>query len=226
MLVHKSYVDADGDHRRDADRSGCSSRCCSSCAPTRSATPPTASTSNSVGGCFHHLFRLPLAYFETRAAGQTVARVRELETIRSFLTGQGLTSLLDLVFTLVFFAVMFIYSAKLTLIVLALDSGLRRHRGADPAAVLREQINEKFNRGARSQQFLVESIVGAQTLKAASVEPMMQAQWEERLAAYVSTSFDAGVLGVAGPEPDPVRQQGDDGADPVLRRRGGDRRAR
>ena len=49
---------------------------------------------------FHHLFRLPLAYFETRPAGQTVARMRELETIRGFLTGQGLTSLLDLVFTL------------------------------------------------------------------------------------------------------------------------------
>ena len=68
---------------------------------------------------FHHLFRLPLAYFETRAAGQTVARMRELETIRSFLTGQGLTSLLDLVFTLIFFVVMFIYSVKLTLVVLA-----------------------------------------------------------------------------------------------------------
>jgi subfamily B ATP-binding cassette protein HlyB/CyaB len=63
---------------------------------------------------------------------------------------------------------------------------------------LRELINEKFNRGARSQQFLVESIVGAQTLKAASVEPVMQAQWEERLAAYVRTSFDASVLGATG----------------------------
>ena len=146
---------------------------------------------------FHHLFRLPLAYFETRAAGQTVARMRELETIRSFLTGQGLTSLLDLVFTLVFIGVMFIYSAKLTLIVLVsipvyvvIASVLR--------PILREQINEKFNRGARSQQFLVESIVGAQTLKAASVEPIMQAQWEERLASYVRTSFDAGVTGALG----------------------------
>ena len=126
-----------------------------------------------------------------------MARVRELETIRSFLTGQGLTSLLDLVFTFVFFAVMFIYSAKLTLIVVA----------SIPVYVaiavlirppLRERINEKFDAGARSQQFLVESIVGAQTLKAASVEPMMQAQWEERLAAYVSASFDAGVLGSLG----------------------------
>jgi subfamily B ATP-binding cassette protein HlyB/CyaB len=146
---------------------------------------------------FHHLFRLPLAYFETRAAGQTVARVRELETIRSFLTGQGLTSLLDLVFTVVFFAVMFLYSAKLTLVVLAsipiyvIIAVLIR-------PLLRERINEKFDAGARSQQFLVESIVGAQTLKAASVEPMMQAQWEERLAAYVRASFDAGVLGALG----------------------------
>ncbi|TPM25306.1 type I secretion system permease/ATPase [Mesorhizobium sp. B2-3-5] len=146
---------------------------------------------------FHHLFRLPLAYFETRATGQTVARVRELETIRNFLTGQGLTSLLDLVFTLVFFVVMFIYSPTLTMVVLGtipvylLIAVLIR-------PVLREQINEKFNRSARSQQFLVESIVGAPTLKAASVEPMMQAQWEERLAAYVRTSFDAGVTGSLG----------------------------
>ena len=146
---------------------------------------------------FHHLFRLPLAYFETRAAGQTVARVRELETIRSFLTGQGLTALIDLVFTLVFIGVMLIYSVKLTLVVLisipvyVLIAALLR-------PVLREQINERFNRGARSQQFLVESIVGAPTLKAASVEPMMQAQWEERLASYVSKSFDAGVTGALG----------------------------
>jgi len=146
---------------------------------------------------FHHLFRLPLAYFETRPAGQTVARVRELETIRGFLTGQGLTSVLDLVFTLIFFVVMFIYSAKLTLVVLA-SIPVYILIAASIRPFLREKINEKFNRGARSQQFLVESIVGAETLKAASVEPVMQAQWEERLAAYVRTAFDVGVLGSFG----------------------------
>ena len=147
---------------------------------------------------FHHLFRLPLAYFETRPAGQTVARMRELETIRSFLTGQGLTSLLDLVFTLIFFVVMFIYSEKLTLVS---PASIPRSISSLPVSFGRcsaNRINEKFNRGARSQQFLVESIVGAQTLKAASVEPMMQAQWEERLAAYVRTSFNAGVSGALG----------------------------
>ena len=146
---------------------------------------------------FHHLFRLPVAYFETRAAGQTVARVRELETIRSFLTGQGLTSLLDLLFTVVFFAVMFLYSTKLTLVVIgSIPIYLIVAVAIRPP--LRARINEKFDAGARSQQFLVESIVGAQTLKAASVEPIMQSQWEERLAAYVRTSFDAGMLGAMG----------------------------
>ncbi|TDM97680.1 type I secretion system permease/ATPase, partial [Lactobacillus crispatus] len=67
---------------------------------------------------FDHLLRLPLSYFETRPTGQTVARVRELETIRSFLTGQGLSSALDLVFTLIFIAVLFYYSPMLTLIVI------------------------------------------------------------------------------------------------------------
>ncbi len=146
---------------------------------------------------FFHLFRLPIAYFETRPTGQTVARVRELETIRNFLTGQGLTSLLDLFFTFVFLAVLFLYSTTLTLVVIAtipvyiLIASLIR-------PILREQIREKFNRGAQSQQFLVESIVGAQTLKASSVEPMMQVQWEERLAAYVKTSFSATMLGTLG----------------------------
>src|SRR4029078_1876713 len=68
---------------------------------------------------FDHLLRLPLSYFETRPAGQTVARVRELETIRAFLTGQGLSSVMDLLFAVVFVAVLFIYSPFLTLVVLA-----------------------------------------------------------------------------------------------------------
>lgn len=146
---------------------------------------------------FHHLMRLPLGYFETRAAGQTVARMRELENIRGFLTGQGLFSSLDLLFTFVFIAVMFFYSWKLTLIVIAsipvyiLIATLIR-----PG--LRDAINDKFNRGALSQQFLVETVIGVQTVKAAAVEPVMQVQWEERLAAYVRTAFKATMLSAIG----------------------------
>ncbi len=146
---------------------------------------------------FHHLLRLPLGYFETRAAGQTVARIRELENIRAFLTGQGLFSALDLFFTFVFIAVLFIYSWKLTMIVIAsIPLYLAVAFLIRPS--LREAMKEKFNRGALSQQFLVETVIGVQTVKAAAVEPVMQVQWEERLAAYVRTAFDATMLSAMG----------------------------
>ncbi len=146
---------------------------------------------------FHHLLRLPLGYFETRSAGQTVARVRELETIRAFLTGQGLFSALDVIFTFVFIAVLFAYSWGLTLIVIAAIP-IYILIGMTVRPPLREFVKEKFNRGAASQQFLVEAIVGIHTVKSAAVEPVMQAQWEEKLAAYVRTAFDTTLLSAGG----------------------------
>lgn len=146
---------------------------------------------------FDHLLRLPLSYFETRSTGQTVARVRELETIRSFMTGQGLTSVVDLLFTVVFVAVLFLYSPFLTLIVLA-SAPVYAIVAMVLRPVLRQRINERFNCGAASQQFLVESIVGIQTLKAAAIEPVLRNEWEEKLAAYVKTSFQAVSLGSLG----------------------------
>jgi len=146
---------------------------------------------------FAHLLRLPVSYFETRPAGQTVARVRELETIRSFITGQGLFAALDLIFTVVMVGVLFVYSVKLALIVMA-TVPLYILIAAVIAPVLRERVKEKFNRGAYSQQFLVETIIGAQTIKASAVEPVMRAEWEERLAAYIRTGFEAALMAFGG----------------------------
>jgi len=146
---------------------------------------------------FRHLLNLPLAYFETRAAGQTVARMRELETIRAFLTGQGLFCGLDFMFTIVFIAVLFGYSVTLAWIVVA-SLPFYVAIGILFRPFLKERIDEKFDRGALSQQLLVESVVGVQTLKAAAVEPVVAAQWEERLAAYVRASFSATLLAAKG----------------------------
>jgi subfamily B ATP-binding cassette protein HlyB/CyaB len=146
---------------------------------------------------FDHLTRVPVSYFETRPAGQIVARVRELETIRSFLTGQGLSSAIDVLFSVVFIAVLFMYSTTLSLVVVgslfcyvAIALVLR--------PLLRDKIAERFQCGSASQQFLVESVIGFQTLKAAAVEPMLRSQWEDRLAAYVRTSFETVALSSLG----------------------------
>jgi len=146
---------------------------------------------------FRHLLNLPLAYFKTRRVGDSVARVRELENIRSFLTGNAITLLLDMVFSVVFIMVMFFYSKKLALvIVLSLPVYLLLSIAITP--VLRQKLNEKFNRGAENQAFLVETISGIETLKAAAVEPQARLRWDNQLAAYVKSGFHTATLGALG----------------------------
>jgi subfamily B ATP-binding cassette protein HlyB/CyaB len=143
---------------------------------------------------FRHLMALPIAYFEARRAGDSVARVRELENIRNFLTSSALTLVIDLFFTIVFLGVMFYYSPLLTWIVIgSFPFYIVISAGVTP--VFRERLDEKFNRGAENQAFLVESLTGIETLKAMAVEPQMQRRWEEQLAGYVNASFKVLSLG-------------------------------
>ncbi|RUW65448.1 ABC transporter transmembrane domain-containing protein, partial [Mesorhizobium sp. M1E.F.Ca.ET.063.01.1.1] len=135
-----------------------------------------------------HLMALPIAYFQTRRVGDSVARVRELENIRQFLTSSALTLVIDLVFTVVFLAVMFYYTTSLTLIVLA-SFPFYIGISAGAAPLFRRRLDEKFDRGSENQAFLVETVTGVETLKAMAVEPQMQRRWEEQLAAYVTASF-------------------------------------
>lgn len=139
---------------------------------------------------YRHLLALPLAWFQSRAVGQSVARVHELDTIRQFITGSALTLLIDLSFTFVFLAVMLYYSPSLTLVVLAtLPCYAALTWLAIP--VLRERLNEKFRHGAQNQSFLVESVSGIETAKSLALEPQMQKRWEDQLAHYVHSSFRA-----------------------------------
>lgn len=137
---------------------------------------------------FDHLMRLPIAYFQSRPVGQIVARVRELETIRGFITGNALTSVLDLLFTFVFFAVMFYYSVELTLIVLC-SIPVYAAISILITPTLRARTEEKFQRGAVNQAFLTESLSGMETIKSMAVEPQMRQKWERQLAGYVRASF-------------------------------------
>ncbi|MDR6412892.1 type I secretion system permease/ATPase [Paraburkholderia terricola] len=146
---------------------------------------------------FRHLVTLPLSYFGVRRVGDTVARVRELESIRNFLTGQALTAVIDLVFSFVFLGVMCIYSVWLTLIVAA---SLPVYAGISMTLnpVLRKRLNEKFARGADNQSFLVETVSGIETVKAIALEPQFIKRWETQLAAYVAAGFRVTDLGNLG----------------------------
>ncbi|CAH2895883.1 MAG: RTX toxin transporter, ATP-binding protein [uncultured Paraburkholderia sp.] len=146
---------------------------------------------------FRHLLALPLPYFAARRVGDTIARVRELENIRNFLTGQALTAVIDVVFSVVFLGVMCLYSVWLTLIVVA---SLPLYAAISAALVptLRHRLNEKFARGADNQSFLVETVSSIETVKAMAVEPQFIRRWESQLAAYVISGFRVTALANVG----------------------------
>jgi subfamily B ATP-binding cassette protein HlyB/CyaB len=132
---------------------------------------------------FRHLLGLPLGYFEARRVGDIAMRVRQLETIREFLTNASLSVFVDPLFTIVFLAVMWIYSTKLFLIsVLTIPAYFAV--AALVTRPLRARIEEKFERGAANNALLIESIGGIQTVKAGAVEPQWQERWERQLAGY------------------------------------------
>ncbi|MFZ5968309.1 MAG: type I secretion system permease/ATPase [Bacillota bacterium] len=143
---------------------------------------------------FNHLFKLPLRYFENRQVGETIARVREVENIRRFLTGAPLSSILDILFLSVYIIVMYMYSTTLTnIVLLSLPFFIALSVIVTP--LFRNQLKEKFNYGAEMQNFLVESVSGVQTIKAFALEPLSQKRWEDRISNYVGASFKTSILG-------------------------------
>ncbi|ROS05079.1 subfamily B ATP-binding cassette protein HlyB/CyaB [Sinobacterium caligoides] len=137
---------------------------------------------------YHHLMSLPLAYFESRQVGQNVARVRELDTIRNFITGTALTLVVDLFFVFIFIAVMWYYSSLLTWVVLAtIPCYVLLSIIITP--MLRHRLDDKFKHGAANTAFLTESITGIGTVKAMAVEPQMRRKLEDHMSDYVHASF-------------------------------------
>lgn len=149
---------------------------------------------------FKHLLSLPIAYFQARRVGDSVARIRELENIRSFLTGNAMTLVMDLLFSFVYMAVMLWYSPRLTLVVVV-SIPLYVALSLIFTPIIRARLNVKFNRGAENQSFLVETISGIDTVKAMAVEPRWVHKWEQQLASYVVSGLavtNTGMLASGG----------------------------
>lgn len=137
---------------------------------------------------FYHLISLPLVYFENRKVGNIIARVRELDQIREFIANKSVTVILDILFSFVFVIMMFMYSVKLTLIAVGFVFIIGiLYFFITPE--LRRRLEEKFQMGAQSNSYLVESVTGMQTVKSLAIEGSMQKKWEGYLSSYVESGF-------------------------------------
>ncbi|MBQ6516948.1 type I secretion system permease/ATPase [bacterium] len=143
---------------------------------------------------FKHLFRLYYVYFENRQVGNIVARVRELDRIREFITNKSISVLIDSFFSVVFLVVMYMYSPKLTCIALTFLAIIAViYLIITPE--LRLRLEEKFQMGAHSNSYLVESVTGVQTVKSLAIEGSMFRKWEEKLGQYLKSSFNLAIMG-------------------------------
>lgn len=142
---------------------------------------------------FAHLFSLPLSYFESRRAGETVARVQELNHIRQFLTGTPLSTLIDDLFITVYLVVLFLYSTSLSWVVVA-SVPFYIILSLIVTPLFRKRLDEKFYAGAQTSSFLVESIQGVQTVKSFALEPKFESKWGELQADYVKASYKTAML--------------------------------
>lgn len=140
------------------------------------------------GKLFKHLIKLPLSYFKQRHVGNIVARVRELDNIREFITGSALTLCVDVVFTLVLFVVMWCISPLLTSIILG-ALPLYLLLAALTTRPLQKRVEVLCCCAAQNGAFLTETVSGVETVKSLALEPQMQQRWETQTRDYAEANF-------------------------------------
>jgi len=137
-----------------------------------------------------HLLHLPLGFFEKRPVGELSARLAELEKIRQFLTGTALTAVLDVIFSTMYVAVMFLYSVPLTVCVLLMLPVIMISTVL-VATIQRRLIRVRADHGAKVQSYLIEALGGMFTVKAQNMEGLVEATWRDRYVKYLSSGFTA-----------------------------------
>jgi ATP-binding cassette subfamily B protein len=145
---------------------------------------------------FSHLVSLPVAFFERNLAGVLLQHMQQNRRIREFLTGRLFLTLLDASVLVVFLPVLFLYSAKLTLVLLVFCAAI-----AGVIALLippfRARLNELYRAEAERQGLLVETIHGMPTVKALTLEARQRRRWEDRVAHATNMHFRVGQISVS-----------------------------
>lgn len=155
-----------------------------------------------VGGeLVHHLLRLPYRHFEETASGVIAERMRQLDTIRGFFTGQMPMVVADLLFVGVFLAALFLIQWKVGLLVLAavpvfIAMSIFSHRRQ------KKYTEQNFLGQAAKASALHETMANALTIKAMGLETEVERRWDQRLGLSAWTGFRAnllsGILSVVG----------------------------
>ena len=146
-------------------------------------------------GFIRHTFSLPLSYFDSRHVGDIISRIQENHKIQSFITGQSLGVLLDLMSVFVYATLMFVYNWKLALVTLiSIPPFLILTFASTP--FLQKMSREIFNASNAENSYLIEALNGVRTIKSMAVEQSVRWNWEERLSKEINQNYRGQVMGI------------------------------
>lgn len=140
------------------------------------------------GRLFQRVLYLVRRRLDCWQVGDIVSRLGELETLRNFMTGSFLTFLIDAIFAIVYFGILFLYSSRLTVVVLVLLPCFIL-LNAVAAPIYKRLLNDRFLASTANRTFLIESITGIQAIKDNAVERGFIERYEELLSGFIKTAF-------------------------------------
>ncbi len=141
------------------------------------------------------LLTLPFSYFSKRNVGETTSRINEVENIRSFLTGSGLTVILDAIFIVIYIAIMVSYSLPLTLVTLSIIP-LIALITIFISPIIRRLLRQQAVENAKVQSHLVESLSAIETIKAEQYERNVIDNWRKNYRKEVGLGYKKDIVSV------------------------------
>lgn len=148
-----------------------------------------------MSGFLKHALSLPIPFFVKRKTGDIFARFQENQTIRAFLTESTITTVLNLLMAFIYFTILFLYSVKMTLLLIAL---------VVPILLLTVLVTPRIKAYARdafaastdAESLLMEIIGGAETVKGMGIERPMRLKWEKKYAKSLDVQYRAQRFGI------------------------------
>ncbi|MGB5297097.1 MAG: peptidase domain-containing ABC transporter [Thiogranum sp.] len=143
-----------------------------------------------MSGFLKHALSLPIPFFAKRKTGDVFARFQENQTIRAFLTQSTVTTILNLLMVFIYFSILFMYSAKMTVLLVTLVIPILILTVAVTPKI-KAYAREAFQTSTDAESTLMEIIGGAETVKGMGIERPMRLKWEKKYAGSLDVQYRA-----------------------------------
>lgn len=149
-----------------------------------------------VTNLFRHLLHLPLSYFEKRHMGDITSRFGSLSAVQSLLTNSLVEGILDGIMVIIVFAMMYLYSPKLSLVVVIVVALYALIRWAFYWP-MRQLTEENIVAGAKEDSVFMESIRGIQSIKLFGQQTQRLNIWQNRHAEAINSGYRLAKWGIS-----------------------------